>query len=347
MRMIIRQVEDNEKATYNKNVSHVIQSWEWGDFRKAAGLDVVRIGHYVGSKMVKAYQLTFHPIPVLGQTIGYLPKGPMPDRNMVRALLDLGKDKNAAFIKIEPNVVVNWDTTRPVNGNGQKKVTALKKLGLVPAKKSLFTRYNFLVDLTRTSDEIMASFSQKTRYNIGVAQKKGVVVYESTDNKDFEIYLKLYFKTTKRQRYFGHTVDYHKKLWQVLKPAGMARLLIAKFNTEPLVAWMLFNFGDTLYYPYGGSSTEHRELMASNLVCFETIALGKKLKLKYFDMWGALGPEAKDSDPWFGFHRFKAGYGPMHVEYVGTYDLILKPALYNTLNAAEKLRWVFLRITRR
>lgn len=337
--MIIREVRESEKVAYNKLVGHVIQSWEWGEFRKAAGLDLVRIGHYQSNKMVKAYQLTFHPVPVLGQTIGYLPKGPMPDRDMVRALKDLGNQKNAAFIKIEPDVVVS--DQRPVARD------QLRKLGLVPSAKSLFTKYNFIVDLTKSEEQLLASFSQKTRYNIGLAQKKGVVVSESVDDKDFEIYLKLYFETTRRQKYFGHTIEYHRKLWRALKPAGMARLLIAKYQNKPLVAWMLFNFADTLYYPYGGSSTEHRDVMASNLVCFEAIALGKKLKLKYFDMWGALGPEANDSDPWFGFHRFKAGYGPMHVEYVGTYDLILKPALYKTLNAAEKLRWVLLRATRR
>lgn len=337
--MIIREVRESEKVAYNKLVSHVIQSWEWGEFRKAAGLDLVRIGHYQGNKMVKAYQLTFHPVPILKQTIGYLPKGPMPDRDMVRALKDLGNQKNAAFIKIEPNVVVS--DQRPVARD------QLRKLGLVPSGKSLFAKYNFIIDLTKSDEQILASFSQKTRYNIGIARKKGVQVYESTEDKDFEIYLKLYFETTERQKYFGHTMDYHRKVWQTLKPAGMARVLIAKYQNKPLVAWMLFNFADTFYYPYGGSSVEHRDVMASNLVCFEAIALGKKLKLKYFDMWGALGPEANDSDPWFGFHRFKAGYGPMHVEYVGTFDLILKPALYKTLNAAEKLRWILLRVTRR
>ena len=127
----------------------------------------------------------------------------------------------------------------------------------------------------------------------------------------------------------------------------MARLLIAKYQGEPLVAWMLLNFASTLYYPYGGSSKEYKDVMASNLIAWEAIRLGKKMGLKVFDMWGALAPDAKESNPWYGFHRFKAGYGPAHVEYVGTYDLILKPALYNTLNIADKLRWIYLRTRHR
>lgn len=336
--MIVREVREEEKDTYNKLVNHVIQSWEWGEFRRENGLDLVRLGHFNGNKMVKAYQLTFHPVPVFGQTIGYLPKGPIPDNDMVKALTDLGKRKNAAYIKIEPNITVDKQPSAK---------DQLKKLGLIESGKSLFTKYNFIVDLSKPKDALMASFSQKTRYNIGVAQRKDVEVYESQEDADFEIYLKLYFDTTQRQKYFGHTPDYHKKIWQILKPANMCRLLIAKYENKPLVAWMLFNFGDTLYYPYGGSSKEHREVMASNLVCFEAIALGKKMGFKYFDMWGALGPDATDADPWFGFHKFKAGYGPTHVEYIGTYDLIIKNALYKTLNIADQVRWKVLRATRR
>ena len=77
----------------------------------------------------------------------------------------------------------------------------------------------------------------------------------------------------------------------------MARLLIAFYQNEPLTAWMLFNFKDTLYYPYGGSTKTHPEVMANNLVAWEAVKLGKRLNLKKFDMWGALGPNAKSNDP--------------------------------------------------
>ena len=337
--MIVREVVEKEKAAYNKLATHVIQSWEWGEFRKKSGLDLVRLGHFEGNRMVKAYQLTFHPVPMLGKNIGYFPKGPLPDEAMIKALSDIGKVKNAVYIKIEPNVIA---------GNRMSNIgSQMQKLGLKPSKKSLFTKYNFLIDLTKSEDQLLAALQQKTRYNIGVAQKKGVEVYSSTSDEDFEIYLKLYFETTKRQRYFGHTPAYHKLVWQTLKGAKMARVIIAKYEGKPLVAWMLLNFGDTLYYPYGGSSMEYKEVMASNLVAWEAIRLGRKMGLKIFDMWGALGPDAKESDPWYGFHRFKAGYGPIHVEYIGTYDLVLSFQFYDILNLADRLRWILLRAKRR
>jgi len=333
--MTIREISPTDKSAYDKLVTHVIQSWEWGEFRKKMGIDLVRLGEYSGNKLTSAYQLTFHPVPFFKNiTIGYLPKGPMPNKSMVNSLSLIGKKKNAAFIKIEPDIILDRKAT-----NDQR----LTQLGLIKSKKSLFTKYNFIVDLTQSEEKLLANMHPKTRYNIKLAQKKGVKVYDSTSDRDFQIYLKLYFETTKRQKYFGHSPQYHQKVWETLKPAKMARVLIGQYQKKPLVAWLLLNFADTLYYPYGGSSTEYKETMASNLVTWGTIRLGKRLNFTTFDMWGALPPDADKTNPWYGFHRFKEGYGGNHVEYIGTYDLVLRSRLYTALNLADKLRWVYLK----
>lgn len=340
--MIVREVNEKERKAYDKVVSHVMQSWEWGQFREKTGVEVLRLGEFEGKTLKRAYQLTLHSIPYLKQKIGYLPKGPMPTKAMVEGLTQIGKERKVAFMKLEPNV--------EVSSQSKTKVESLKHLGLVPAKKSLFTKYNFVLDLTKSEEEILAGMHPKTRYNIKVAQKKGVEVYESTDEKDFEIYLKLYFETTRRQKYFGHTPHYHRLVWETLREAGMARVIVARYQIPatrekvPLVAWMLFNFGETFYYPYGGSSELHRDVMASNLIAWEAIKIGRRLKLKSFDMWGALGPNANPKDPWHGFHRFKSGYGPRHVEYIGSFDLVLNQAIYHGVTLADRARWIYLRL---
>ena len=218
-----------------------------------------------------------------------------------------------------------------VTGNRQQVTDEFRK-----SPKPLFTKYNFVLDITKSEEELLKNMHSKTRYNIKVAQKHGVKIIESTDDKDFETYLKLYFETTKRQEYHGHNKEYHHKIWKTLKDAGMAKLLIAYFKGEPLTAWMLLNFKDTLYYPYGGSSKVHPEVMANNLIAWEAIKLGKKLKLKKFDMWGALGPNANSKDPWYGFHKFKMGYGGNLVEYIGTYDYVLDWPLYIFFTIIDK-----------
>ena len=140
-------------------------------------------------------------------------------------------------------------------------------------------------------------------------------------------------------------------MWETLKTTNeninnqklSAHLLKATFNGETLVTWILFVLGDTLYYPYGASSTNHREVMPSNLMMFEAIRFGKKLGLKQFDMWGAMGLNPDKSDPWYGFHRFKQGYGPLHTEYVGSYDFVIKNNWYQVYKVLNKIRWVILK----
>lgn len=84
--------------------------------------------------------------------------------------------------------------------------------------------------------------------------------------------------------------------------------------------------------------------MASNLIMWEAIKFGKKLNLKYFDMWGALNNPPDEKDPWYGFHKFKEGYGAIHTEFVGSYDLIINPLMYQLYKVADKVRWGLLRI---
>ena len=84
--------------------------------------------------------------------------------------------------------------------------------------------------------------------------------------------------------------------------------------------------------------------MHSNLAMWEGILFGKKLGLKKFDMWGAMEENPDTKDPWFGFHDFKRKFGPEHVKFIGSYDLIINPVVYQAYKVADKLRWLYLRI---
>ena len=338
--MDLGPITDKQRLAYNKLVTHVIQSWEWGEARLSLGIPLLRYGLYKNGNLKKVFQLTLHKIPFINKYVGYLPKGPFPDKELADALTKIGNEHKCAFIKCEPNVIASEakqsnqeiaaSTSSPRNDNTVDK-------NFIPSAKPLFPKYNFILDLTKSEDQLLKDMHPKTRYNIRVAQKHGVKVEERVDDQAFKIYLKLYFETTRRQGYHGHNPQYHRKVWGTLKKAGMARIFIASYKGEPLAAWMLFNFKDTLYYPYGGSSKTHPEVMANNLVAWETIKLGKKLKLKNFDMWGSLGPDADPKDSWYGFHRFKQGYGGRLVEYIGTYDLVCNWPLYWMFTLIDKL----------
>jgi lipid II:glycine glycyltransferase (peptidoglycan interpeptide bridge formation enzyme) len=309
-----------------KNV-HPLQSEKWGEFRKNTGVGVVRIDDL---------QITIHNLPHTNYKIGYLPKGPDINQVMINKLFELGKKENCIFIQLEPNV----------------EKTAGKKYvfkNLVESTHPLFTKYNFILDLTKSEDELLSNMNQKTRYNIRLAEKKGVRVVEDNSDQGFEEYLELSKETTQRQKFFAHNEKYHKTLWQTFKEKNdkeiSIHLLKAVYNKETLVTWILFVLGDTLNYPYGASSDKYREVMASNLMMWEAIKFGKGLGLKKFDMWGAANVlDPKPDNVYYGFHKFKAGFGPRHVEYMGSFDLIINKNLYFVYKILNKIRWSILKL---
>lgn len=303
-----------DKKSFNQAAGHPLQSWEWGEFRKKTGNEVIRFSDY---------QLTLHQIPFTKYKVGALIKGPKPTQKMLSELKKLAKEENLIFIKLEPNIPKN-----------EASIKLLKENRAVPGK-TLFTPTTFWIDLTPNEEDLLKSFKSKTRYNIRLAQRKGVVVIEDNSEKAFEKYIELTKKTVERQGFYAHTEKYHRLMWEALHLSGIARLLVAKYNKEIIAAWIVFVWHDFLYYPYGASSDKYKNIMASNLIMWEAIKFGKKLGLKTFDLWGR--------EPGKGFTRFKEGYNPRIIEFLGTWDLVTNP-LYYLYRPAEALRWALLRL---
>ncbi len=340
--MLIREILPQEKNIFNQVASHPLQSYEWGEFRKKTGVQVERLGFFTGGTLTGALQVTFHKLPVLDRYVGYYPKGLEPDGDQMAALEQLAKKYRAIYIKMEPNVKKPLEQPKEEN----KSVQFLNKFQTEEGR-ALFTRYTFELDLTPTEEELTNKQSSKTRYNVKLAAKKGVQIIEDTSEKGLEDYLVILEETTKRQGFYAHTPDYFRKLWESLKDSGMMHIFKAVYENKVLVVWIVFVFNGVLYYPYGASSSENREVMASNLMMWEVIRFGKANGCSKFDMWGSLGPDPDPKSPWNGFHRFKKGYGGELVEFIGTYDLINDYPIYKIYTLLESLRWKFLRLKKK
>lgn len=336
--MNFTDVEEKDAIIYNMSVAHPLQAFEWGEFRRKTDVELIRRGIVENGNVLNPYQITVHKTPNFPYLIGYFPRGGLPSQELLDELKTLGKQKGLSFIQLEPNVEIgHWSI-------GNKE--------LRPSFHPLITKYTFILDLLKPEEELLKNMHQKTRYNVRLAEKKGVKVEIDNSGDSFKDYLKLTNDTTKRQKFYAHDEKYHRLMWETLgnhnnqdfNPNKLqAHLLKATYNNKTLVTWILFTFKDTIYYPYGASSDEHREVMASQLTMWEAIKFGKKLGLKKFDMWGAAEPNPKPSNPWYGFHRFKEGYGATLTEFIGSYDLVINPLNYRLLTVADKLRWAYLK----
>jgi len=352
--MSIKKVPEKDKEAFNRFAGHPLQSWEWGGFRKETGNKIIRLAGYNDNKLVDATQVIFSRIPHTNFKIGTAIRGPKLTKEMLSALRNLTKEENAIFIKLEPNITLKIPDLRSVNQVKKtdhqspitnhttgKLIKFLKKEGCVKGK-TLFTPTSFWIDLTKSEDDLLAGFNSKTRYNIRLAQKKGVKIVEDNSDKAFNKYIELTRETVERQGFYAHSERYHRLMWQHLhkklvtrNAQPIARLLIARYRGEIITCWIVFVWHDFLYYPYGASSDKHKNVMANNLMMWEAIRYGRNLKLKTFDLWGR--------EPGKGFTKFKEGYNPQVVEFLGTWDLITSP-LYYPYRVAESLRWLFLKV---
>lgn len=299
--------------------THIVQTKEWGSFKSKFGTKAVRIGDL---------QYTLHKIPHTNFNYAYAPK--INGLNVDWAELE-------ASLKLNNCFVLNMDVPNMLKGSTEEKkfkAQLLENPRIKVSPKNTFTRNNVLLDLKPSEEELLANMHKKHRYNIRLAEKKGVTTRFARTEKDFNIFMDLMKQTSERQGFLIHPTKYYKTIWELFAPRQLAEIIIAEYKGKPLAAWMLFVNEKTLYYPYGGSSNEHRNLFASNVVGWEAIKYGKKRECEIFDMWGACKDINDEKDPEWGFTNFKLKFGGEYVEYTESHDLILNKPLYYIFNFA-------------
>lgn len=303
--------------------THIVQTPEWGEFKTKMGTPAVKVGDI---------QFTKHKIPFTSYFVGYAPKVNFNTQNFSwKELKTIAREERCALIRFDvPNVLKSTAETH------NKKLIEKLEENCKKAPRDTFTKWNIFMDLDRSEEDIIASFTQKTRYNSRLAARKGVEVSVENNSKGLKTFIDLHFETTKRQGFLSHSKNYYTQVFEVLNKYNKVNILVATYQNQPMAAWMLLNHENTIYYTYGGSSTEHKEVMASNLIAYEAIKLGKRLNAKIFDLWGATNNE---KDSFWGFTKFKLGYGGELVEHIDSYDFVVNPIIYNIFNFSYSLFW--------
>jgi lipid II:glycine glycyltransferase (peptidoglycan interpeptide bridge formation enzyme) len=195
-----------------------------------------------------------------------------------------------------------------------------------------------LIDLKPSEEELLARMKQKTRYNIRLAEKKGVALRVGK-LEDLPMLYKMYAETSLRDGFVIRDQEYYKTVWKTfmaniqspvsnLQPPDsqitnyqlpFAEPLIAEVNHEPVAAIFVFYFAGRAYYVYGMSSNIHREKMPAYLLQWEAMKRAKARGCNVYDLWGA--PDVFDkSDSMWGVYRFKEGFGGKVIRTLGAWD---------------------------
>ncbi|MFC1612796.1 lipid II:glycine glycyltransferase FemX [Patescibacteria group bacterium] len=341
----------NELVASQKN-AQFLQSWEWGEFHKKMGRKVWRVVvDGVVAQIIK-YSLPF------GQNYLYCPRGPgvnpkskvhPSDEHGARSpkswniflkkIKELAKEEKSMFVRVELSAESDENDLR-----------------IGRRVKSVQPENDWVLDLKKNKEELLAGMHHKTRYNIMLAKKKGVKIRLANNNNDFEKFWELISNTYNRKNINTHTKEYYNGILggntnehesknestrigeggaSVFCVDGDVKLWVAEYEGKIIASNMVSYFGDTATYMHGGSDYENRNLMATYLLQWQIIQDAIEKQYKYYNFGGV---ETQKGE-WQGITRFKKGFGGFEAHYAGTYDVILRKIWYNMYKVVKGLKF--------
>ena len=299
--------------------AHLLQTGEWGELKFAFGWEAVRV-----ISGTAGAQILFRKLP-LGFTIAYIPKLLIGDQQFAAGEkfwneVDVICNKHrAVFLKIEPDV---WDDKNIF----QPSSFILSKQNIQPPR-------TIIVDIRGSEEDILARMKQKCRYNIRLAEKKGVTVRVWDDLDGFYKMIQI---TGGRDGFGVHSLEYYCRAYELFHSIGTCELLVAEFEDRPLAALMVFARGKRAWYIYGASNDEERNRMPTYLLQWEAMRWAKARGCEEYDLWGV--PDENEStleaqfenrnDGLWGIYRFKRGFGGELKRAAQAMDKIYNPLLY-------------------
>ncbi len=319
------------------------QAWAWGALKQDFGWQPHRFATADGSAGAQVLVRPFR-----GLSVAYVPRGPFPaasgtiDPALIDHIIGLARRRRAAFVRFEPDLLINDPRAADLDA-------FLRARGFRTADRTLGQRSSIRLDLTRSEDDIFASFSKGHRADTKRAMRDGVVVREGTDEADVDWLHRMLGATTERKAFEFHSASYYRALWRHFGDA--ASLFLAEWQGDVVAATLNIAWGDTGLYLFAGSTRAGLQSRAGHLLQWESIRWAKRGGARTWDLWGiadargrmellratgvaedapemlALDAEAR-RDPKDGLERFKKGWGGYAVRVVPAYDKVFIPPAY-------------------
>lgn len=297
---------------------HLLQSWRWGAFKERHGWQAERIliEDTAGTAMAQVLYRSR-----MGMSIGYIPRGPAMAGNpevlwnlLIDHIDDLARRHRAILTLIEP------DGSLGLSGTFRQHRVVAGPAHLQPGRTVSIP----LLD----DDGILKQMHQKTRYNVRLADRRGVSIERHhVEPAAVDAFYNLMGDTAVRNEFNIHSREYYADFLDIL--GDDAVLLFARLAGGELAAVLVAAaFGNDGIYMYGASSTEHRADGAAFAMQFEAMKWARERGCTHYDLWGIpeQDPDSVKSDgdgaiagtrgeDWRGLYRFKTGFGGEIVSY--------------------------------
>lgn len=300
----------------------ILQTKEWANFKSNFDFEIIELGgHFIHKRLLP-----------FGQNFLYLPEVGAQDFSAQ------GIDGLKSVIKKEDSIFGRLEIADEFSEGAHK---LLQSLGFIKAFEELQPKWRHVIDLAGTRGEILAQMKQKGRYNIKLAERKGVKIehfpLKSIEKRHLKYFYTLYQETVKREGITGRSLDYFEKLITSFQETEYFEIYIAIYQNEPLAAALISFYDKTSLYLYGGSTRRHSEVMAPYLMHWQIMIDAKDRGMIFYDMLGRSKPDDQNHK-WAGVTRFKEQFGGRAVEILGSYDLVNKTFWYKLFKLVEGLR---------
>jgi peptidoglycan pentaglycine glycine transferase (the first glycine) len=322
---------------------HLLQTWQWSQVKEAFGWQSHPVVWREAGQVQAAGMLLRRRLPLRGfaarLSLLYLPKGPLLDwqdepvrKQVLDDLQAFAVQQGGIFLKMDPDVPLGWGVpggqSASEEASGSALQSELQGRGWRYSSEQIQFRNTMLVDLSPSEEQLLGSMKQKTRYNVRLAERKGVRIRQGIED-DFPLLYNMYAETAARDGFVIRDEKYYQTVWKTFMRSQSPGCtpVIAEVDGSPVAAVFLFHFAGRTYYLYGMSRDAHREKMPNYLLQWEAIRTARAKGSKWYDLWGA--PERFDaSDDMWGVFRFKEGLGGQVLRTLGAWDYPARPWLY-------------------
>jgi peptidoglycan pentaglycine glycine transferase (the first glycine) len=320
----------------------ILQTAEWARLKEHNGWQALprawrgEDGQVVAAAMVLRREVRLGSLPS-GLAVSYVPRGPLLDwsRQALREqVLDdlqvLAHANGAIFLKIDADVPLGWGI--PERGDAQSSPLGLGLQDSLARRGWLFSaeqvqfRNTAVLNLAGDEASWLARMKSKARYNLRLAERKGVQV-RAGGPADYDLLSRMYAETAVRDGFVIRPAAYYHSVWATFQDKGWCIPLIAEVEGQPVAGVVLFVFAGKAWYLYGMSRDLHRDKMPNYLLQWEAMRAAKAHGAQTYDLWGA--PDVFDeSDDMWGVFRFKEGLGAQVVRTPGAWDYPARPTAY-------------------
>lgn len=320
-----------DKFVQSHPESNFLQSWDFYEFHKSRGKQIVRRVFLKQNKVVAVYAGVVETAK-RGKYLA-IAGGPIVDwndRELVKEIfgdiLKQGKAAGCVFVRVRPQLELS-----------ESSLALMKELGLKRAPMYLSVEFAGVLDLRKTEEQILEGASQGFRRKLRKAMKNDIEVSADTSDEAISQFCELEKLHAKRQQYVAFSESFLKKQYEAFREGNEVIIYTAKKDGEILAQNFMIFYGPEASYHYGVSSELGTKYSAAPLLHMEAMKEARTRGCIRYNLWGIVEPDEK-SHRFYGVSEFKRSFGCEELRYTPAHDMILKPTKYQVTKIVETAR---------